>query len=101
MSEPLDRNRTDLGTVVSIRGSVVDARFPQRLPPINHQLSAGPEGSIVINRELTLWDFRFYIMGALAFIMAQSSLIAGLLILFSPLFLKKKRVSAELRTGEE
>jgi putative tricarboxylic transport membrane protein len=27
-------------------------------------------------------------------------LIAGLLILFSPLFLKKKRVSAELRTGE-
>ncbi len=28
-------------------------------------------------------------------------LIAGLLILFSPLFLKKKRVSAELRTGEE
>ena len=48
MSEPLDRNRTDIGTVVSIRGSVVDARFPQRLPPINHQLSAGPEGSIVI-----------------------------------------------------
>jgi F-type H+-transporting ATPase subunit beta len=34
--------------VVSIRGSVVDAHFPQRLPPINHQLSAGPEGSIVI-----------------------------------------------------
>ncbi len=28
-------------------------------------------------------------------------LIAGLLILFSPLFLKKKRVRAELRTGEE
>ena len=48
MSEPLDRDRTDIGTVVSIRGSVVDAHFPQRLPPINHQLSAGPEGSIVI-----------------------------------------------------
>jgi putative tricarboxylic transport membrane protein len=28
-------------------------------------------------------------------------LIAGLLILFSPLFLKKRRVSAELRAGEE
>jgi putative tricarboxylic transport membrane protein len=27
-------------------------------------------------------------------------LIAGLLILFSPLFLKKKRISAELRAGE-
>ena len=42
--------------------------------------NALPEGSIVINRELTLWDFRFYIIGALAFIMAQSCLIAGLLI---------------------
>ena len=42
--------------------------------------NALPEGSIVINRELTLWDFRFYIIGALAFIMAQSGLIAGLLI---------------------
>jgi PAS domain S-box-containing protein len=39
-----------------------------------------PEGSIVINRELRLWDFRFYIIGALAFFMAQSGLIAGLLI---------------------
>ena len=39
-----------------------------------------PEGSVVINRELSLWDFRFYLIGALAFIMAQSGLIAGLLI---------------------
>ena len=48
-----------------------------------------PEGSIVINRELTLWDFRFYLIGALAFIMAQSFLIAGLLIH------KRRRRSAE------
>lgn len=48
-----------------------------------------PEGSIVINRELTLWDFRFYLIGALAFIMAQSGLIAGLLIS------KRRRKSAE------
>jgi PAS domain S-box-containing protein len=39
-----------------------------------------PEGSIVINREPTLSDFRFYIIGALAFVLAQSSLIAGFLI---------------------
>lgn len=39
-----------------------------------------PEGSIVINKELTLWDFRFYIIGFLAFVMAQSCLIVGLLI---------------------
>ena len=48
-----------------------------------------PEGSIVINRELTLWDFRFYLIGALAFILAQSGLIAGLLTS------KRRRKSAE------
>jgi PAS domain S-box-containing protein len=39
-----------------------------------------PDGSIIINRELTLWDFKVYIVGALAFIFIQSCLIAGLLI---------------------
>jgi F-type H+-transporting ATPase subunit beta len=48
MSNPPDRQRTDVGTVVSIRGSVVDVRFPRRLPLINHQLAAGPEENIVI-----------------------------------------------------
>jgi len=38
-----------------------------------------PEGSIVINKELTLWDFRVFLIGALAFILAQSALIAALL----------------------
>ena len=42
--------------------------------------SALPKGSIVINREFTLWDFKYYIIGALAFILAQSFLIAGLLV---------------------
>ena len=49
-----------------------------------------PKGSIVINREVTLWDFRYYIIGALAFIMAQSCLIAGLLIN------RRRRKSAEV-----
>jgi F-type H+-transporting ATPase subunit beta len=48
MSEPPTRERTDVGQVLTIRGSVVDARFPRQLPAINHQLAAGPEGSIVI-----------------------------------------------------
>ncbi len=48
-----------------------------------------PEGSIVINREVTLWEFRFYLIGALAFFAAQSGLIAGLLIN------KRRRRSAE------
>jgi PAS domain S-box-containing protein len=42
--------------------------------------SALPKGSIVVNREFTLWDLKYYIIGALAFIIAQSFLIAGLLV---------------------
>ena len=36
------------GTVLSIRGSVVDARFPQHLPALNSQLRAGEDGVVVI-----------------------------------------------------
>ena len=36
------------GLVVSIRGSVVDALFPERLPPLNNLLRAGEAGHIVI-----------------------------------------------------
>jgi len=38
-----------------------------------------PEGSILINREPTFWDFKYYIIGALVFIVGQSFLILGLL----------------------
>ncbi|HQN20042.1 MAG TPA: PAS domain-containing protein, partial [Syntrophobacteraceae bacterium] len=48
-----------------------------------------PKGSIVINRESTIWDFKFYIIGGLVFIFVQSCLIAGLLIN------KRRRRSAE------
>ena len=36
------------GTVLSIRGSVVDARFPDRLPVLHSQLLAGSHNNIVI-----------------------------------------------------
>ena len=36
------------GTVISIRSSVVDALFPDRLPPINHLLETGEDGRIKI-----------------------------------------------------
>ena len=42
--------------------------------------SALPKGSIVVNREFTFWDLKYYIIGVLVFIMAQSFLIAGLLV---------------------
>jgi len=38
-----------------------------------------PEGSILINKEPTFWDFKYYIIGALVFIIGQSFLILGLL----------------------
>jgi F-type H+-transporting ATPase subunit beta len=42
------RESDNLGTVLTIRGSVMDAHFPRQLPSINHQLAAGPGGSIAI-----------------------------------------------------
>jgi PAS domain S-box-containing protein len=39
-----------------------------------------PRGSIVINKETTLWDFRYYLLGGLVFLIGQSFLTAGLLI---------------------
>jgi len=38
----------NVGTVVSVRGSVVDVRFDDRLPPIYTVLHTGHEGRIVI-----------------------------------------------------
>ncbi len=43
------------GTVLSVRGSVVDARFPERLPSIYHELRAGEDERIAIE-VLTLLD---------------------------------------------
>ena len=48
MSEPSNGERADAGTVESIRSSVVDVRFTHNLPPVKSQLTAGPDGSIVI-----------------------------------------------------
>ncbi len=42
--------------------------------------SALPKRSIVINKEPTPWDFRYYIIGGLAFVIAQTFLLAGLLV---------------------
>ncbi len=36
------------GTVVSVRGSVVDVMFQRRLPEINHELRAGENGEVIV-----------------------------------------------------
>jgi PAS domain S-box-containing protein len=51
--------------------------------------SALPKGSILVNREFTFWDLKYYIIGALAFVMAQSFLLAGLWVQ------KRRKRSAE------
>ena len=41
-------NGENVGAIVSVRGSVVDARFAARLPPINSLLRTGPGGKAVV-----------------------------------------------------
>jgi F-type H+-transporting ATPase subunit beta len=36
------------GSVISVRGSVVDVRFPNGLPPVRRALKAGAEGRVII-----------------------------------------------------
>ena len=48
MSESADTAQANQGTVVSIRGSVVDARFTRRLPGIHHELRTGDDGDMVV-----------------------------------------------------
>ena len=45
---PLDKTLPSRGSVESIRGSVVDARFDHGLPSVLSVLHAGPEGRIII-----------------------------------------------------
>ncbi len=44
----MNHPEANLGTVTSVRGSVVDALFPERLPPLNNLLRGGEGGAMVI-----------------------------------------------------
>ncbi|MFP3868378.1 MAG: F0F1 ATP synthase subunit beta [Desulfobacteraceae bacterium] len=48
MSDQSNLDKSDQGTVVSVRGSVVDAHFPKKLPALFNLLRAGDEKNIVI-----------------------------------------------------
>jgi F-type H+-transporting ATPase subunit beta len=39
------------GTILSIRGSVIDVRFPDRMPVIHSRLTTGPRHTIVLEPE--------------------------------------------------
>jgi F-type H+/Na+-transporting ATPase subunit beta len=53
-----EESPVSVGTVLAVRGSVVDARFERRLPPINSVLRAGREAQIVIEVMTQLDDHR-------------------------------------------
>jgi signal transduction histidine kinase len=42
--------------------------------------AALPKGSIVINREVTFWDFKYYIISGLAFLFVETTLIIFLIV---------------------
>jgi PAS domain S-box-containing protein len=76
-----------------LRGTQTPENIPNILdvPPVpmfdwrqlrrwNLSESALPKGSIVINKEPTLWDFKYYIIGGIAAFLAQTMLVIGLLI---------------------
>ena len=48
MSIPHTSASDNLGTIVSVRGSVIDARFPSGMPSLKTRLLAGDHGQIVI-----------------------------------------------------
>jgi F-type H+-transporting ATPase subunit beta len=48
MDERQESKEKNSGTVLSIRGSVVDCLFPHKLPEIHNQLRAGAHGRVVI-----------------------------------------------------
>ena len=55
-----------------------------------------PKGSIVVNREFTLWDYRYYIIGIIAFCLAETALVIFLVVQR-----RRKKVAEEsLRNAE-
>ncbi len=56
-----------------------------------------PEGSIIINREFTLWDYKYYIIGILVLCLAETALIIFLIVQRH----RRKLAEAVLRKTEE
>lgn len=44
----IDSGESNCGTIVAIRGSVVDVRFPGVLPAVDHALNAGADGRVIL-----------------------------------------------------
>jgi PAS domain S-box-containing protein len=64
----------------ALKVSQVDTFDWRELKRWNLSESALPRGSVIVNREFSIWDLKYYAIGVLALILAQSFLISRLLI---------------------
>ena len=95
-------NNTPYDIIIMIIFGVIGyvmKKFDYEAAPLVLALVLGPIMENAVRRSLVISDGDFTVFFTRP--ISAFFLIAGLLILFSPLFLKKTRVSAELRTGEE
>ena len=54
MNKPQETKASNFGTVASVRGSVVDAHFPKKLPLVYTLLKAGEDGEIAVEVQVHL-----------------------------------------------
>lgn len=64
----------------ALKVSQVDTFDWRELKRWNLSESALPRGSVIVNREFSIWDLKYYTIGVLALILAQSFLISRLLV---------------------
>jgi len=65
---------------VVLKLSQLDTFDWRQLRHWNMDESALPRGSIIVNREFSLWDLRYYAIGVMVFILLQSLLVIALLV---------------------
>jgi len=73
-------NPNEKNVPVVLEVSQIDTFDWRQLRHCNLKESALPKGSIIVNREFSLWDLRYYAIGVMVFILAQSFLIIALLV---------------------
>ncbi len=80
---------------VVLKLSQLDTFDWRQLKHWNLDESALPGGSIIVNKEFSLWDLRYYAIGVMVFILLQSLLIISLLVQ------KRRRRLAEESLGQK
>jgi PAS domain S-box-containing protein len=85
----LNGTRSSKSIPIELKVPQLDTFDWRQLKRWNLKESALPKGSIIVNREFSLWDLKYYAIGVLVFMLAQSFLIITLLVQ------RRRRRSAE------